>query len=74
MCIKPGMVQYDREYVRVYGLAGTERVYRWIRSEYVAGPKSLNAYKIALPKANGSGTLVEALSTPQVIGPQVSVT
>lgn len=64
----------SQEYVRVYGLAGRARAYRWIRSEYLTGPKSFGAYKVVLPAANGSGTLGEVLSTPVVIGPQVAVT
>lgn len=64
----------NQEYVRVYGLAGRTRAYRWIRSEYLTGPKSFGAYKVVLPAANGSGTLGEVLSTPVVIGPQVAVT
>lgn len=64
----------NQEYVRVYGLAGRARAYRWIRSEYLTGPKSFGAYKVVLPAANGSGTLGEALSTPVVVGPQVAVT
>lgn len=63
-----------QEYVRVYGLAGRARAYRWIRSEYLTGPKSFGAYKVVLPAANGSGTLGEVLSTPVVVGPQVAVT
>lgn len=66
--------QDGHEYVRVFGLAGRDRAFRWIRSDYVAGPKSFGAYKIALPKASGSGTLGEVLSGPVVIGPQVAVT
>lgn len=62
------------EYVRVLGLAGRARELRWIRSEYVAGPKSFDAYKVVLAKANGSGAFGEALSTPVVAEPQVAVT
>ncbi|MEX5261598.1 Eco57I restriction-modification methylase domain-containing protein [Kocuria sp. CPCC 205263] len=61
-------------YVRVYGLAGRGRAYRWIRSEYLTGPKSFGAHKVVLPAANGSGELGEVLSTPIVVGPQVAVT
>lgn len=64
----------DRDYVQVLGLAGRERAYRWIRSEYLTGPESFGAHKIALPKANGSGHLGEVLSTPVVIGRNVAVT
>lgn len=67
--------QDDHEYVRVYGLAaGRGREYRWIRDEYLTGPESFGAYKVALPAANGSGTLGEVLSNPLVVGPQVAVT
>jgi hypothetical protein len=64
----------EGEYSRILGLAGRDRAYRWIRTEYLTGPASLEAYKVALPKANGSGTLGEVLSTPLVIDPQVAVT
>lgn len=70
----PDRPQDGKEYVRVLGLAGRERTYRWIRSEYVTGPESFGSYKIAIPKANGSGELGEALSNPLVVGPQVAVT
>lgn len=64
----------NQEYVRVYGLEGRDRVYRWIRSEYLTGPKSFGAYKVVVPAANGSGTFGEVLSNPVVVGPQVAVT
>lgn len=67
--------QDDHEYVQVYGLAaGSGREYRWIRDEYLTGPESLGAYKVALPAANGSGALGEVLSNPLVVGPKVAVT
>jgi Eco57I restriction-modification methylase len=62
------------EYSRVLGLNGRGREYRWIRSEYLAGPDSFAAYKVVLPAANGSGTLGEVLSNPVVVGPEVAVT
>jgi len=61
-------------HVRVFGLADRERAYRWIRSDFVAGPDSFRSYKVALPKANGSGAFGEALSNPQVLEPEVAVT
>jgi hypothetical protein len=66
--------QDGRDYVRVFGLLGRERAYRWISSDYVAGPPSFGTYKVALPKANGSGKLGEVLATPVVLEPQVAVT
>jgi hypothetical protein len=59
--------QDGHEYVQVFGLAGRGRAYRWIRSDYVAGPASFEAYKIVLPKANGSGTLGEVAVTQSFI-------
>ena len=61
-------------YVRVLGLAGRGREYRWIRSEYMTGPESFEKYKVVVPAANGSGVLGEVLSSPLVVGPQVAVT
>jgi hypothetical protein len=61
-------------YVRVLGLAGRGREYRWIRSEYLTGPPSFEKYKVVVPAANGSGVLGEVLSSPIVAGPQVAVT
>lgn len=63
-----------QSYVRVLGLDGKKRTSRWIRSEYITGPKSFRAFKVVLPAANGSGTLGELLSNPVVVGPQVAVT
>lgn len=64
----------NQKYVRVYGLAGRARAYRWIRADYLTGPDSFGAYKVAIPKANGSGALGEVLSNPLVVEPQVAVT
>lgn len=61
-------------YVRVLGLAGRGREYRWIRGEYLTGPPSFEKYKVVVPAANGSGVLGEVLSSPIVVGPQVAVT
>lgn len=62
------------DYVRVFGLAGRERAFRWIRREYFDGPENLWKYKVALPKANGSGVLGEALSSPVCLEPGVGTT
>lgn len=61
-------------YVRVLGLIKNRRYTRWIRKEYIAGPKNFDKFKVTLPAANGSGNLGEALSSPEVIGPEVAVT
>lgn len=66
--------QGSGDYVEVFGLAGRDRAYRWIRSDYVSGPESLTSYKVVVPKANGAGALGESLANPQVLRPNVAVT
>lgn len=62
------------EYVQVLGLIKNKRFRRWIRSEYITGPESFGAYKVAMSAAFGTGKLGEPLASPHVIGPQVAVT
>lgn len=75
----PGLYHRDvpdaeRGFTRVLGLNGRGRETRWIRSDYVTGPEALDAYKVAIPAANGSGDLGEVLSSPLVLEPNVAVT
>ena len=67
-----------RDYVKVLGLSGRKRGARWLRREYVSGPTSLDAYKVAVPAANGSGSTTDffgvVLNNPTVLGPGVAVT
>lgn len=63
-----------KSYIRVLGLnEGKKRSMRWIRREFITGPAALHKFKIALPKANGSGTFGEALAPPLVLEPDVAV-
>jgi len=61
-------------YLRVLGLDEKKRSFRWIRSDYIAGPDALYRYKVALPKASGSGAFGEPLAPPIVLEPAVAVT
>lgn len=61
-------------YGQVLGLIKNKRFSRWVRRDYLRGPKSFDKFKVVLPAANGSGSLGEALSSPDVIGPEVAVT
>ena len=67
-----------RDYVEVLGLSGRKRTTRWLRRDYIAGPPSLVAYKVALPESNGSGSTTDffgvALNNPTALGPGVAVT
>lgn len=62
------------DYVQVLGLIKNKRHHRWIRSEYITGPESFAAYKVAMSAAFGTGKFGEPLASPHVIGPQMAVT
>jgi hypothetical protein len=66
------------EYVQILGVIKNKRVYRWIPRDYIAGPPSFSAYKVAVPAANGSGSTTDffgvALNNPTVLEPGVAVT
>ena len=70
--------QDGHEYVRVMGLDGKRRARKWLRRDYIAGPDSFGAYKVAVPAANGSGSTTDffgvALTKPLVLKPGVAVT
>ncbi len=54
-------------YIQILGRTKNERVYKWIRREYVNDVVNLDKYKIMLPSANGNGVFGEVISSP-VIG------
>lgn len=54
-------------YIQIYGRLSGERVYRWIRREYLAPHPNLDKWKVFVPGANGTGAIGEIISTP-VIG------
>ena len=62
------------EYVKFLGLISNKRVYRWGRKDYQSTPDSFSKYKVFIPKANGSGSFGETLSTPLVEAPMVGAT
>ena len=51
----------------MYGLFQHKRCYRYVLRRYVEQSAVLDAYKVMIPQANGSGAIGEVLSTP-VIG------
>lgn len=67
-----------QRYARVLGLEDRRRVFRWIRSDYLTGPESVDKYKVALPESNGSGSTTDffgvELNNPSVLEPGVVVT
>lgn len=57
------------EYIQILGRENNERVYKYIRKDYVRETKNLFKYKAVLPKASGSGHFGETISKPLVDGP-----
>ncbi len=64
----------EGQFVRLIGLVGGSRVYRWVDSRYIDVPDNFNSYKVFLPKSNGSGALGEVLSTPVIGQPMIGHT
>jgi hypothetical protein len=62
-----------QDYVKVLGLVRNRRTSRWIRSDYVAGPASFAAHKVAVPASNGSSDL-GGIGQPLVLEPNTAVT
>lgn len=63
-----------KEYIRIYGREGNQRVLKWIRRDYVNSPKPLDKYSIVLPKANNTGKFGETLSQPVILEPGIGST
>ncbi len=59
------------KYIRIFGRHNNERVYRWIKAEYITEPDNLYKYKVFIAKANGSGRFGETMSEPVVAEPGV---
>ena len=64
----------DFSYIQIIGREKNERVYKYIRADYINKVVNLYKYKIFLPKANGIGTLGEVLSQPVIAEPGVGAT
>ncbi len=59
------------QYIQILGRLGNDRVFRYIRKDYVNKVKNLEKYKVFLAKANGSGALGEVMSTPLIGEPLI---
>lgn len=64
----------NHEYIQLLGNIKNQRVYRWFRKDYIQQVDNINKYKVLVPKANGSGTLGETLSTPLIAPPLTGFT
>lgn len=56
------------EYIKILGREKNERVYKYIKREYVNDVINLDKYKIFIPKANGIGAFGEVISAPVIQG------
>lgn len=64
----------EYEYVKVLGRYQNERAIHYIRKDYINEPDGFDKWKVVIPKANGSGSLGEALSSPIVCEPLLGFT
>ena len=62
------------EYIQILGRENNERVYKWVKRDYINTVINLDKYKIFLPKANGIGVLGEILSAPILCEPMIGAT
>lgn len=62
------------DYIRILGRVNSQRVYKYIRRDYVKGPDNLDYYKVYVAQANGSGEFGEVMSEPIVEEPRVGAT
>ncbi len=63
-----------KDYIQIYGRLASERVFRWIRKDYVNKVSNLEKWKLFLSKASGTGALGEVLPTPFMGMPLVGAT
>lgn len=50
--------------VRILGLNGRQRSWRWIEKKYIQSNEYLDSYNVAISKVNGSGKFGETLTMP----------
>lgn len=59
------------KFIRILGREKGRRVLKWVNSEYIRHNENLYAYKVLVPKSNGSGAIGEVLSTPLIGEPLI---
>lgn len=69
-----------KDYIRIYGNLKNDRVYRWVRSDYVEPVPNLNKYKVFISKADGAAGQIgkpipaRVIGKPTVMAPGVGCT
>lgn len=64
----------NNNYVKILGRFENNRVFHWIREDYIQKPIDFNYYKVLVPKSNGTGAIGEILSTPLIGEPLIGFT
>jgi hypothetical protein len=64
----------NEEYIKILGREKNERVYKYVKKDYVNKVVNLDKYKIFIPKANGIGAFGEVISSPVIEEPKVGHT
>ena len=64
----------NNDYAIIIGRINNERVYKYIRRDYINNVQNYDKYKVLLAKANGIGEFGEVLSSPFVEKPGVGST
>lgn len=56
----------DEKYLKILGRANNNRVFRYIKTQYVIENEYIPKYKVFFPEANASGRFGEVLSAPEI--------
>ena len=64
----------SREYYKILGRLNNERVYRYVRKEYIVENKYIPKYKLFMPQSSGNGGLGEVMASSVVGYPNEATT
>lgn len=67
----PNLFTQERheEDIQILGLLNKKRTIRYVNKRYINHSKSIDTWKVVLPKTSGSGKFGEALTNPEILGP-----
>lgn len=61
----------ENDYLKVIGRTGTQRVYKYIKRDYIATIKNTDLYKVIISAATGAGQFGETFADPIIAEPGV---
>lgn len=64
----------DKDYICILGRINNQRIYKYIRRDYIRHVKNLDSYKLFLSSANGTGIFGESLTPPIIEKPGIGAT